>query len=76
MNRTTQKTLDKKTRKLFVSYSLDNVSNDYDTIKKIVYKCRKKGFSCYFSINSSRKLRYFLIFSDDLESLKNFSEEI
>ena len=76
MNGSTEKTLIKKTRKIYISYPLDDVSKDYEKVKKIVYNCRKEGFNCYFSIDSDRRLRFFLISSDDWKKLENFSKQL
>lgn len=74
--RTHMKKLNKKTRKLIFSYLTDDISKDYEKVKKIVYNCRKEGFNCYFSIDSDRKLRFFLISSDDWKKLENFSKQL
>lgn len=70
------KKLDKKTRKLIFSYLTDDISKDYEKVKEIVYKCRKEGFRCNFSMDSNRKLRIFLISSDDWKKLENFSKKL
>ena len=71
-NVTFYKTLDKKTRKLYISYPIEDISKDYEIIKQIVYSCREKGLCYYFTIDSNRTLRNFIIFSEDWNELKDF----
>lgn len=76
MSITFSKTLNKKTRKLLISYPVEDISKDYEIIKQIVYKCKQKGLRYYFSIDSNKNLRYFRISSDDWKILEIFSKKL
>ena len=76
MSMTFSKKLNKKARKLMISYPVEDISKDYETIKKIVYNCQQKGLQCYFSIDSNKNLRYFLISSENWRILKIFAKKL
>ena len=69
-------TLNMKTRKLVVSYPIEDICKDYETIKQVVYKCRGEGLRCYFTIDSNKKRRYFIISSEDWKILHEFSKQL
>lgn len=64
------KKLNKKTRKLIISYSIEDITKDYEIIKQIVYKCKKEGLRYYFSIDNNKNLRYFIILSDNSKNTR------
>ncbi len=68
--------LNKKTRKLLVSYPIEDISKDYETVKQIVYNCENNGLKCYFSIDSNLNLRYFIISANDWKALKIFAKQL
>lgn len=68
--------LNKKTRKLLISYPIEDISKDYETVKKIVYNCQSNGLKCYFSIDSNLNLRYFIISANDWKALRIFAKQL
>ena len=59
MNGSTEKTLIKKTRKIYISYPLDDVSKDYEKVKKLFITVERRASIAILVLIAIEDLDFF-----------------